>query len=235
MAQLRCALARRALRARVCICTARRRSGRSSGACRVSSSMALAPVRLLGGGQRQLDEARAGQEDELHDGVVGEPGVALQREAAGEQPALARRRPAPRRRRAAGARPRTARRARVSPPPALPREPVALALEGVGGELHALCARGPAKSGCPVDLPRRGRAGSAEAAHQRPAARDAAADAGCSRAGPSLLVLPLRHCAAIALRVAVGAELEEAASPPRRSRKRTPSAKRTVSRTWRAQ
>ena len=58
------------------------RAGRS-GACRVSSSTLCAPT-CSAGPQRQLDEGGAGQEDGAGDGVVGQPGVGRQGEAAGE-------------------------------------------------------------------------------------------------------------------------------------------------------
>ena len=59
-------------------------SGRTSGACRVSSSTVSAPT-CSRRPQRQLEEGGAGQEDRAADGVVGQPGMGGEREAAGEQ------------------------------------------------------------------------------------------------------------------------------------------------------
>ena len=69
-------------RDRTCSCTAPC-SGRTSGACQGELLQQLA-TDLFPRPQRQLDEGGAGQQDGAGDGVVGQPGVGLQGDAAGQ-------------------------------------------------------------------------------------------------------------------------------------------------------
>ncbi len=84
---------------------------------------------------RELDEGRPGQQDGAHHGVVGEPGVGLQRELAGEEHAVG-----------VGERDRRAEqrvvgraeadRRDIAEPAGRGLGPVTAALEGVGGQVH---------------------------------------------------------------------------------------------------
>lgn len=104
---------------------------------------------LLPRPQRQLDQGGARHDDGVGDDVIGEPGVGLQRETAGEQrPLAAGERDARAKQRVLGG--GLPDRGRVLRPH-FRVEPVALALEGVGGQRHLLgSARG--EEGIPVDL-----------------------------------------------------------------------------------
>ena len=173
---------------------------------------------LCPGPQGQLGERRAGQQHGAEHGVIGEPGVGVEREAAREKPsAAARELHAGAEQRMAGGELPDRRRFARSP---TRRKPEALALEGVEGQLHARGA-GAREEAFPVKgRPARphSREGGEQRGHLRPLAaqqrqgRDAGslAQAGGSALGPLCGVLGVDAVLDHRAEHAAGSELKEA-------------------------
>ena len=167
-------------------------------------------------GQRELDQGGAGQQHRAADGVVGQPRVGGQREAAGEQPA--RRLPASG---TAAASSGCVRGEPAATSPPVAREPEARCWKAYVGRSTG---RAPAVQRRPVDARRPLQVGVRRSARRAPRAR------GAARAAPGS---PRRRRASARARSArVGADLDERVTPGLRSA-RTPSANRTAPRTCR--